>query len=347
MKINSLALVALATALSGCSGNSLNNPLIFPESETPVVTDPTAPTSPSSPVTIPAALQNNLASAVVVPGSSGATDTLLVSITALDTTPINASWVRRPSLDVPGYRAFAVQEDALDRLFIGLAASSADGSASAVLAGDGGQFNTYYSGTQYSRVGSYTPPPATGSGPGTGQVSYKGKYIGLLNGGGARTETLPIPRGTTPVERPAQAARITGDVFMNANFADNVVNGVVKNRNAIDLAITNDPTSPVYNNGSGVAMEDVVMPKGAILVNGTFTGVTERPGNIDPKRGETGTFGGVIGGTNGSSIAGAIQLDKVYHNADDVIEGALERGVFVLDQCGLTTSGGDCAGTAP
>ena len=42
-------------------------------------------------------------------------------------------------------------------------------------AGDGGQFNKVLQGVDYSRVGGYSPPPATGNGPGTGQGSYSGK----------------------------------------------------------------------------------------------------------------------------------------------------------------------------
>jgi len=184
-------------------------------------------------------------------------------------------------------------------------------------------------------------------------VSYKGKYVGMLNGGGANTATLPITRPTTPAEVPGQAARVTGDVFVNADFANNAFNGVVKNRNAIDLSITSDTTSANFNNGGGVSLEDIVMPKGDtpdgdILVNGTFGGKTERPTDIDPQKTITGTYGGVIGGANGSSIAGGLHLEeKVYNSAGEVIEGAIERGIFVLDQCGLTTSGGDCVGTAP
>jgi hypothetical protein len=132
---------------------------------------------------------------------------------------------------------------------------------------------------------------------------------------------------------------------MNANFADNAVNGVIKDRNAIDLSITSNSTSPVFNNGTGVRLEDVVLAKGDILVNSTFTGTPERAGEIDPAKTAVGSYGGVIGELNGSSIAGALHLEerKVFHRADDFIPGVIERGIFVLDQCGLTaTAGGDC-----
>lgn len=340
MKIKSLAFVALATALMGCSGNSLNNPLIYPEStepETPT-TDGTEIVTQTSPIVVPIALANNLSNATLIPGSGGNPDTLLVRISALATTPIDATWVRNTNLDIPGYRAFYVQEDALDRFFVALTAASADGSVNATVAGDGGQFNTFFSGAEYERPGAYTPPDASQAGPGNGQVSYKGKYAGLLNGGGGRNEALPIPpgRNMAPSEIPYQPAQVTGDVFVNANFADNKVNGVVKNRNTTLF-------------GTPTGLEDVVLTPSDILANGTFEGKTQRPSDIDPRKTETGAYAGVFGGTDASSVAGAVHLDEnVYDRNDTRIDGAIERGVFVLDQCGLTaTAGGDCLGTAP
>lgn len=338
MKLNSLAPLALVMAVSACGGDSLRPDVVAGGSTTAPPTD--------TAIVIPDALKYNLKTAVIVPGENGAADTLLVAISALDTTPVNASWQLEPSLDIPGYRAFKRQEDPLDRLFIGLAASSADKSVRAVVAGDGGQFNRVFSGAIYDRKDGYTPPPATASGPGTGQVSYKGKYAGLLNGGSVGTALLPIPPGrpTAATEAPKQAARVQGDVFMNANFADNVVNGIVKNRKVVDLAITNDPSSAVYDSGSGVELQNVVLVKSDIIANGTFTGTAER----EVVKTKVGTYGGVVGGANGSSIAGALQLDTIYDKIGTPITDALERGVFVLDQCGLTaTAGGDCLGTAP
>jgi hypothetical protein len=342
-----IAALSLILALGACSGNPLAT------GATPELPDPGTMT-PDSPVVVPDALKFNLQSARLVPGVGGNADTLLIAISALDTTPIDATWQRRPNLDVDGFAAFAVQEDSLDRLFIGLTGTSADGSTTAYLAGDGGQFNKYFSGTLYARDGGYTPPDASQSGPAKGLVSYSGKYVGLLNGGGIRSETLIIPRPASSSQRPSQASRVEGDVFVNADFANNSINGDVTNRVALDLNITDDPTSANYNAGTGVALEDVVLVAGDqaggdILANGTFTGITERPGAIDPKKEATGTYGGVIGGVNGSSIAGGLHLqdNKVINSAGDAIVGAIERGIFVLDQCGLTTSGGACVGTAP
>jgi hypothetical protein len=271
-------------------------------------------------------------------------------MTALDTTPVAATWQRKPSLDTPGFVAFSVQEDPLDRLFVGLAAVSADGATTATVAGDGGQFNKVLQGVDYSRTGAYTPPDATSSTFNTGQVSYSGKYAGLFNGGSDDAEVTGGTGTLTPTIQPRQPTRITGDVYMNANFADNIVNGAITNRVAIDLDITSDTTSSVYNDGTGVALEDVVMvkgdsPKGDILANGSFTGSTERPYGTD--RATNGAYGGVIGGTNGSSIAGGISLTTVYDSTGESIEGAIERGAFVLEQCdpGTATTAGTCTGT--
>jgi hypothetical protein len=210
MNINSVAVLALMTSLMGCGGNPLNNALIYPAPATPEPVDPNNPTAPiivSSPVVVPQALAFNLRNARVIPGTNGAPDTLLVAISALDTTPINATWRRRSNLDIAGYQAFLMQENSLNRLFIGLADSSEDGSASAVLASDGGQFNKYFSGTLYERTGGYTPPNATGPGPATGQVSYKGRYVGMLNGGAAQLMRLPSQSHATVLHQKCLAKR--------------------------------------------------------------------------------------------------------------------------------------------
>ncbi|MDN5785883.1 hypothetical protein [Pseudorhodobacter sp.] len=310
-----------------------------------------AGTGATAPVLVPDDLKGHLSSAKVIKGIGGNPDTLLIAISGIDTTPINANWKREPRADVPGYVAFAVQEDPLDRLFFGLAASSVDGSTSAIVAGDGGQFNTASQGTTYARTGAYTPPDATGPGSGNGQVSYKGKYAGLWNGGGARNIAKDIVGrpNTVPEEVPGQAVRVTGDVFVNANFADNQINGVIKGRVAQGVAVTNDPADPRYRDGVALQLENVVLTITDIQPNGTFSGSSNRPGIISPNKDATGKYGGVIGGANGSSIAGSVFMDeKVYNDADTKIEGAIERGVFVLDQCGLTaTAGESCTGTAP
>jgi hypothetical protein len=85
-------------------------------------------------------------------------------MTGLDSTPASASFTRNAALDVPGYEAYAVQEDALDRFFIALAAESADGSVQASAVSDGGQFARFYAGTSYARSGGFDRPPVDSSG---------------------------------------------------------------------------------------------------------------------------------------------------------------------------------------
>lgn len=83
-------------------------------------------------------------------------------------------------------------------------------------------------------------------------------------------------------------------------------------------------------------------PNGDILANGTFSGKTETRST----RLESGVYAGVIGGENGSSIAGGITLDegKVLDATGTAISNAIEHGAFVLNKCTAAT-GGDCVGT--
>lgn len=345
MRNSILALIAVAPLLLGCGGNSLNNPLLSPETDTGETEGTVTATTP---IEIPADLQFNLKSAQLVTDVNGV-QTLQVQTAAFAGSP-NETWVRVPTLDTSGFLAFRKQDNAFDRLFVGLADSSADGSSRAAVVADGGQFNRVFTGAIYERSGGYTPPPTTGANAITGNVAYTGRYVGLLNGGAVTGDALPIPRPATQSEIPGEASRVTGNVILIADFYNNAVNGSLRDRRAIDLQVTQDVNSPLYNDGTGVRLEEVVMPfdtdEGKILANGTFTGKLERPTNKDATRATVGQYGGVIGGTDASSISGAISLTSIHNQDGDQIEGALERGVFVLDKC-LPTSGGDCVGTGP
>ena len=317
--------------LAACGGNPLTG------------TTTTTPTTPvtSTAVVVPDDLKNHITQLIFTPAADPANSTIQIAITGLDTTPVLATWSRRPSMDMPGFTAFAVQEDALDRLFVAMGGQSSDESVRAVLAHSGGQFNHFYAGTVYERTGSYDPPDATGSGPGTGQVSYVGAYTGMLNSGvtypnqnagtGAGMELTPTPGTANAGTLPAEAYRVSGRGFVNANFADNQVNGVIFDR--------------VIVNGDAFTLSNVILVPATInTASGTFTGTTERPGFPNE---DTGSYGGVLGGTDSGGMAGAINLTQVYNASGDVITNLLERGVFVLNQCGLTTNEAACAGTAP
>lgn len=313
-------------ALIGCGGN-------------PFITDPGTGSSDAPVLVAPNGLPGDITSVTFDPASNE----LQIEITGLDTSPFTATWSRRSSLDVPGYRAFAIQEDSLDRLFVALAAQSADGAVTGVAARDGGQFNSTFSDYTLQRVGVFTPPNASGPGPGTGQVSYAGSYAGLLNGGGTGTALATPPSGTPAALRPGQPARISGDALINANFADNTVNGAITNRRIVD---------------TGFGLESIILVPTTIITgdpdeaqNGTFTGSIERPVAENGSNSGVGTYSGIFGGPDASSVAGGIQLGlgNVLATDGTSIANSLEVGVFVLNQCG---PGGPsdppgCNGTAP
>lgn len=308
-----IALGAL-TGLAACSGGEF----LFPIEDEEVVE-----TSE-----IPESLANNLRSISFNPTAGNIT----VEMTGLDTTPLRAVYTRRPSMDVAGYTAYAVQEDALDRLFVALVAESGDGSVQAGVVADGGQFNRVFSGGYYQKSGAFTRP-TLGTGPGAGQVSYAGTYGALVNGGGDGSELLPVPDpgGVDPVLLPGQPAQITGSVFINANFADNTVSGAIYNRILVD---------------QGFTLDSIILLPTDIAVDGTFFGDVE-PSGRDESGGtggsNTGEFGGTFGGNSASSVGGIVVLSDF----DTRLLNEEELGVFVLTQCGLPGDAAICDNVAP
>ena len=269
--------------------------------------------------------------------------TLKVAIKSLDSTGATVSdtyvnYTRDSGLDVPGYEAYRIQEDALDRLFVALAATSDDGSVSAVTASDAGQFNKHFGGGRYSREGGFAPP-TVGTGPGAGQVSYAGTYGAVTNlpvtRGSATDVAIPTASGTDTSLIPAQSARVAGDVFLNANFQDNSVNGSIYNRTLQDDAV---------GLTAGQALQTIVLVPTDIATDGTFAGTVE-----DPGQSAVGSYGGVFGGTNANSVAGLVNLSpgKVATDNGTAIPNSVEYGAFVLTQCGANNTSGLCTQTAP
>jgi len=243
------------------------------------------------------------------------TNKLTVAMFSLDSSPVDVVYKRNKALDVNGYSAFSVQEDPLDRMFIALVAESADGKVEAAAVADGGQFNRFFSGTYYARIGSASIPT-------TGQVSYAGKYAGISNLPADGDNLLPVPGGTDPELIPGEARRTRGDIFMNVNFDDNAVNGSIYNRRFVD--------------GERLPSLDLVVPLDDaqnLDENGEFLGDVEFSGR--PDEGAQGIFGGIIGGTDGADMAGVIYLDNIFLS-DDARDSQFdsEVGVFVLPRCG-------------
>jgi hypothetical protein len=270
---------------------------------------------------IPESLSSNLQSASYNPSAG----TLQLRLTSLDAAPIVATYARTPVLDVDNYQAFTVQDDPLDRHFTALVAQSgdADRSVKAGVVGDGGQFNRFYSGGFYERSGVYDPP-GSASAP-VGLVSYAGSYAGVtnLNAPGG-PQLLPVPGGTDPSVRPAQAERIDGDIFLNVDFGDGAVNGSVSNRRLI---------------GSGTALPTIVLVEGDIASDGTFLGTVEYDNDADRVIGD---FGGIFGGTDASAVGGIISMNEFFDDAGIASNAERERGVFVLIKCGLPGDDAAC-----
>lgn len=292
-----------ALALAACSDG---NPLTDVDGD--VTPDPTPPTEDPDTSTsgIPDVLAANLQSVDFDPGA----DTLVVTYNSLDTGIETAAYTRTPALDVPGYRAFSVQEDPLDRLVIVMTQQSADGAVQAGSAADGGQFNRFFGGGYYRQIGTYNPP----SPEDVAQVSYAGKYAGMTNiDSPTPSALLPVPGGADPAIAPRESARISGDIFLNANFTDALVNGGIYNRIFMD-----DPTVP---------LEDIALIPATIESDGTFFGDVEVAGLVGEKKGD---WGGTFGGDGATSVAGVLYMEEW----DPVLENEAEYGVFVLDKCG-------------
>jgi len=212
------------------------------------------------------------------------------------------------------YDRFTQQDDPLDRAYTAFAKTSTDGSVTAAVVSDGGQFNRFFGGARVVQ-NNYTAPT-------TGLVSYGGDYVGLLNFGAVVGGDPNAP----PSAQPQGASEVTGLVFLNADFnAAGKVNGVIYDRTTTSAEF---PT-----------LEDVVLLPADISATGTFSGGTEFNDNdLTPN----GTYAGVLGGTNGATIGGVVNLTggfltPILPNGDlgeDPGNGAEnEYGIFVLDIC--------------
>lgn len=311
---------ALVTALvlTGC-GDTGGNPLVGATDG--ATTDPDTGTPDAA---ISDTLTKNLTSISDPDGSE-----VLVNIASLDGTPLEATFVRRTDLDTAGYAAYALQEDPLDRLFIALTATSQDNSTRAAIVHSGGQFNRYLDGGFYERTGTYNAP-FVGNGPGEGQVSYAGTYAGITNiqpatrGAGL----LPIPGTVDPdtlPDLPGESVRVNALIFFNANFADNVINGEIYNRDLISPA-----------DGSVISRQpNIALVVTDITADGDFLGDAEIDGDVGT---DVGDYGGIFGGTDAASVSGVVILEDFNENLED----EQEIGVFVLTQCGQTGDSALC-----
>lgn len=266
------------------------------------------------------------------------TGTLLVEGTNLDEVPYSAVYQRAPALDQNGYIAFTVQEDAGDRHFTAYAGQSTSGAARAAVISSPGPRNRSFMGAYFERDGAYTPPEVTSD---SGLVTYAGSYVGVTNVGDPNGSDLLPPVSGDPELVVPQALIVNGDAFINADFADNSVEGNIFNRELLDTDLNLVAQLP-----------SVVLVVTDITADGTFAGTVEYD-NSDPLAGTTdniviGSYAGIFGGENADSVAGGMQLeqfDGVGNNLGMLTE--LESGIFVLDQCGFPGSAAICANVNP
>lgn len=280
--------LAVMAALSACGdGNPFTDGLATGPGATPENPD------------IPQDLVGDLAGVTYVPdGAAPGSGTLLVRGVALDGTPFETAYTRKPALDRGGYEAYTAQANGNSQHYTAYA-KTFDGTSGTVVV-SGGQFGYYFGGTTYSRSGNFDPP--TG-----GAVSYTGNYVGLLNIDGDGGDLLPTT--LPPAARSGQAAEVTGRVVVNADFTDNRIQGRVFDR-------LQEGATP---------LESLDFEPNAIADNGTFTGkVTQGPGN------DRGTYGGIFGGTDLSAVAGSLRVQDHI----DGVNNEEEYGLFVLGQCG-------------
>tara|TARA_R110000764_G_scaffold9998_7_gene31289 strand:- start:3648 stop:4589 length:942 start_codon:yes stop_codon:yes gene_type:complete len=278
-----------------------------PFSGTPTDTDGDSTTSP-----IPAVLASDLDSFTYNPSDG----TLTVTGVGLDEDALSSVYRRRPGLDVPGYVAFTAQDDPLDQHATAYV-QDINGTRAGIVV-TGGQFGTYSGGGAYARDGAYSPHVVT---PESGEVTYAGDYVGLTNMSGDPTDLAAVPPGT-PVELiPGQAAKVTGKIFFNVDFADNTLKGAVYDR----VLDANDNQLPPGQ--TELIVGSLEFDPTTIDSDGTFFGDVRLNGETDPR----GNYGGIFGGTESEVMAGVLFIeDHLVSNTT----AEQEYGMWVIGKCG-------------
>lgn len=265
---------------------------------------------------VPVEVAKNLRAITYDPTGAG---TLKVNMDGLTASPLVATFVRAPTLDVAGYRAFTYQETGLQRSHLALVSENARGNLEAGVVADGGQFNRHFGGGRFARVDTFSRPTVR-QGVETGQFSYAGTYAGVFLPGPNSDTSPQLPDGL----QPNVPLRTQGDVLINANFANDLVNGGVENRVLLD------------DKGAVLtALDGITFPATAIDSDGQFLGDVEFQGKPDTS---IGSVGGIFGGIGASDVAGVIVINPISGN-----NGIWEYGVFNLPRCDLAGASPICA----
>lgn len=320
MKKTILSLSAMAV-LAACGGDKDEaNPISGgPQGVDIIPTDETEVAASGIPA--------NLAENVVAASFNETAQTLTLTLTSLDASNFSQSYQRETALDVPGYQTFVQQENPLNRMFVAVAGTSPDGTVSAIAVTDGGQFNRFFGGGNYSRNGNVHSLPTAGL------VTYAGTYAAVTNVGVIDTgdQLLPVPAGTSDSVRPRQPLQVQGEIIINADFTDNSVNGQIFNRQLLRV-----PTGATTSN---VALNDLSLVETSIADDGTFAGEVEFSPSQDP----SGNYGGVFGGNSASAVAGITHLTEF----EAALDNEEEFGAFTLGRCGTAGDAALCDALTP
>jgi hypothetical protein len=227
---------------------------------------------------VPEEVAVNLREISYDPSGSG---TLQVNMDGLVASPLVAEFVRVPGLDVLGYRAFTYQETGLQRSHLALVSENARGNLQAGVVADGGQFNRHFGGGHFARIDTFTRPPVR-QGVETGEFSYVGTYAGVFLPGPQSNAIPGLPDGLAP----NVPLRTRGAALINANFANDLVNG------GVDLRQLLADDGTVLTELTGITF-----PSMEIDENGQFLGEVEFEGAPDLS---IGSVGGIFGGREAS-----------------------------------------------
>ncbi|CUH62708.1 hypothetical protein TL5118_00143 [Thalassovita autumnalis] len=254
------------------------------------------------------------------------TQELVLSMRAIHGNQTNVTYVRRADLDasVPGYEVYMLQTTPADRHYTAVFAESNDSHVIAGAVMDGGNNNQFFGGSFYGRQGLdvYSPYTETRR----GEAQYYGTYAGVTNldsNGDQLLDQSGLPSGSTG---PSQSDRITGKIELNVNFKEGLLDGEIFNRTLVDDV-----------QGIG-ALPVIALKDGTITAEGTFVGVAEY---LTVENAQIGSFGGIFGGSQASSVAGTVYLEE-YDGTTGTISNEAEYGVFVLTRCGAAGADPDC-----
>jgi hypothetical protein len=271
---------------------------------------------------VPDAVKVNLRSIAYSPANGG---TLKVNLQGLQSSPQSVAFQRDRSLDIQGYRAFTYQETGLQRKYLALVRENERGNLRVAAVADGGQFNRHFGGTTFARIDAYSRPNLS-NGTEKGQFSYAGTYAGVFVPGDPANNTLPDDL------RPNQTLRVRGDALINANFANDLVNGGVDNRWLLDsrgrrIDLNGDGTLNAEDQLNAIAFPSMQMNK-----SGRFVGDVEFSG--DPNA-SIGKVAGLFGGRGATDVGGTLVINPIGGESD-----IWEYGAFTLPRC-------DTAGASP